>query len=205
MVRCPLSVTIRLSQKGNHVHLVPQGYLGDRFAAFRLAIEGARYDRDLKVNRAPLDKVPGILIRLREADFEAEIDKDLHTTLQQQTAQQWLSLKGVQERIAVVGREIFQKTGKSLFEFQKTGSQWLTMKHAGLLADDPGCGKEQPVSEPVLRSWRRVSYGAMGSAGSFRSPTRSTSRAKRVRGLDLRTICPCTPIFWVRCSQTDAS
>ncbi len=142
-----------------HARIRLADYAGpERFGHFRAAIEGARYDFKLRVNLAPLDKVPTILNRLRDAGFEARYEgkDDLHAVLLERTAQQWLDLKSVQDRIERIDREIQSKTGKSLFSYQKTGAQWLTLRHGALLADDPGTGKtlqvlvSLPASAPIL-------------------------------------------------------
>ena len=111
-----------------------------RFKAFVEAVEGARFDRARRANLAPLDKMPAILRRLREAEFPIEVEPALVRTLQKHTAQQWLDLKGAQERADKIDAQL-KKLGLSLYPFQRTGTQWLSTRTGALLADQMGLGK----------------------------------------------------------------
>lgn len=152
--------TILFSREGAYARFRPDGYIGERWNDYRKAIDGAKYDRKRRVNLAPIDKVPMILQRLRDAGFAADYEDrgtgGLHEVLLERTAQQVFDLANVQERIETVDKEIQQQTGKKLFEFQKTGAQWLTMRRGALLADDMGLGKTLqvlvaiPAGVPVL-------------------------------------------------------
>lgn len=157
---------VQLFHHDRGARIRPKGFLGDElFDRFRTAIAGARYDRTLKANIAPLDKIPGILKRLREADFVVDpddLDPKLRHALQVRTAQQWNDLKSVQDRIDRIDAEIFAATkkergiGEHLFEYQKIGAQWLALRRTALLADSPGVGKTRqgivaaPAGAPVL-------------------------------------------------------
>ncbi len=144
-----MGLTIELHQDGGSAVIRPKGWLGDRFGTFRSAIEGATFRPTDKANVAPLDKVPAILRRLREAEFLVSVDEELKASLEKYTAQQWVDLQGAKERIEVFDAEL-RKTGRHMFSYQKYGAQWLAIKHGALLADDMGTGKAGPVSEPVL-------------------------------------------------------
>ncbi len=128
----------------------------ERFKAFREAIEGARFDRPRRANLAQLDKVPGILRKLREADFPVDVQPSLVRALQEHTAQQWIDLKGAQERATKIDAEL-KTRGMSLYPFQRTGTSWLSTRMAGgLLSDEMGLGKTiqaiiaLPPGAPIL-------------------------------------------------------
>jgi len=126
-----------------------------RFKAFREAIEGARFIRERRCNLAPLDKVPTILRKLREAEFPVDVEPGLVRALQEHTAQQWLDLKSAQERATKIDEE-YRKIGKSLYPFQRTGTGWLSTRTGALLSDEMGLGKTiqaitaLPAGVPVL-------------------------------------------------------
>jgi SWI/SNF-related matrix-associated actin-dependent regulator of chromatin subfamily A-like protein 1 len=127
----------------------------ERFKAYREAIEGARFDRPRRANLAPLDKVPTILRKLREAEFPVDVEPALVRALQEHTAQQWLDLKGAQERATKIDAEL-KSRGMSLYPFQRTGVQWMSTRSGALLSDEMGLGKTiqaitaLPASVPVL-------------------------------------------------------
>lgn len=127
----------------------------ERFKAYREAIEGARFDRPRRCNLAPLDKVPAILRKLREANFPVDVEPALVRSLQEHTAQQWLDLKSAQERATKIDEE-YRKLGKSLYPFQRTGTSWLSTRTGALLSDEMGLGKTiqaitaLPAGVPVL-------------------------------------------------------
>lgn len=140
---------------------MPRGWLGDSFRAYQGAIEGARFDGARKMNVAPLDKVPTILHRLREAGFATDVEPDLAEKLRAFTAQQWLDLQGASQRLETIdaelkalGEERGEKMG--LYGFQRVGVKWLATRNAALLADDMGLGKSLsalaslPANTPVL-------------------------------------------------------
>lgn len=166
-----MGVTIELHQDGASAVIRAKGWLGDRFGTFRNAIEGATYRPSDRSNVAPLDKVPAILRRLREAEFVVALDDELKASLEKFTAQQWVDLQGAKERIEVFDAEL-RKSGRHMFGYQKYGAQWLAIKHGALLADDMGTGKLAAVSEPVLtpKGWStmgalRVRDEVIGSDG----------------------------------------
>ena len=146
------NATIELSQHedGAHALMKPRGFLGgDLFTFYRKAIEGSVLDRTKGCNVALLDKVPTILKRLREADFDVEVTTELAASLQKHTAQLWSDLQGSNERADAIDAEL-KKGGLYLFPFQRIGVKWLATKHGALLADEMGLGKACPTSEPVL-------------------------------------------------------
>lgn len=147
---------IEFKSEGNSALIRPKSRLGwTLFPVYREAIAGALYEPARKANLAPLDKLPAIIKRLREAEFAVAIDDDLKEALEKFTAQQWSDLQGVKERIELFDGEL-RKSNKHMFGYQKYGSQWLAIRHGALLADDMGTGKTLqtiaaiPAKSPVL-------------------------------------------------------
>jgi hypothetical protein len=174
-------VTISL-EGGSYARFRPNYLDADSYKEFQQATEGTRYVRELRTKLAPLDKVPGILVRLRECRqdngeplFDAVLQPEIIQAMQDRTASQWLDLKSAQARIEKIDAELHARTGFNLYPFQKTGSQWLTLRQAALLADEQGTGKDQAVSEPVLTStgWRKMGDLKVGDfvIGSDGGPT----------------------------------
>jgi len=170
-----MGATIELHQDGGSAVIRAKGWLGNLFGTFRDAIEGATYRPTDRSNVAALDKVPAILRRLREAEFNVSISDELKESLEKYTAQQWVDLQGAKERIDIFDAEL-KKTGRHMFGYQKYGAQWLAIKHGALLADDMGTGKAQPLSEPVLtpEGWKLIVDLRAGDfvIGSNGKPTR---------------------------------
>jgi hypothetical protein len=151
------SPVVSLRKEGSFARVRPATFLGgELWETYRRATAGARYDRVRRVNLAPLDKVPAILARLRKHGFEASLDAELRTALQERTAKQWMDLQAVRERIDAIGREFHARTGNRFFPYQHTGAVWLALKYTALLADDMGLGKSLqtivaiPSGAPVL-------------------------------------------------------
>lgn len=143
-----MRTVVMLEKEGAFVTIKPMGFLGDElFKSFRKAVEGALYDRKTRKNKATLDKVPGILNRLREAEFPVRCSDELTEALAKHTMQLWHDVQAAKERAAAfdaqMGERINPNTGKpySLYPFQATGITWLAMKHGALLADEMGLGK----------------------------------------------------------------
>lgn len=142
-------------EPSSFVSIRAKGMPMERFGAYVDACEGARYNRERRVSLAPVDKVPTILRRLREAGFAVDVEGSLVRMLQEYTFQQWLDLKGAKERAQRIDEEL-SKRGMSLYTFQRHGVQWLAAKHAALLADEMGLGKTiqtitaAPAGVPVV-------------------------------------------------------
>lgn len=179
-----MALKITLNLEGAFAVIRMRGFAGDRWGAFRLAIEGAIYNKPKKANYATLDKVPGIIVRLREADFPVECDGALTRALAEHTTQLWNDVQAAKERARAfdeaMAQRIDPKTGKPfyLYTFQYSGITWLSTKFGGLLADDMGTGKLSGVTEPVMTpsGWRtmgdlRVDDYVIGADGL---PTRVT-------------------------------
>ena len=169
---------IQVQLRGTGYAKFSHDYFPDQaaYAAYRAAIEGVKYIREVREVLAPLDKVPGILVRLRDAGFDVNADAQLVRVLQERTAQQWLDLKSAQERIARIDEELWKQKGQRLYPFQRTGALWLTLRYGALLADEMGLGKAGPISEPVLTpsGWSTMGALRVGDEviGSNGSPTK---------------------------------
>lgn len=132
---------VELSLEGAFAIIKPKGFLGgDVFRVYQTCIAGAVFNRERRVNVAPMDKVPAILKRLREADFDVEVSPELADALKSHTAQLWTDLKGSDERADAVDAEL-QKKGLALYPFQRFGAKWLSTRRGALLADEQGTGK----------------------------------------------------------------
>ena len=148
------------------------------------AIEGATFDNKRKLNYATIDKVPGILQRLREAEFSVECDEDLMKAISEHETRTWIDIRAAKERAMKVDEELGKITDRitgkplHLFPFQQTGIVWLATRYGGILGDEQGLGKEQPVSEPVLTpsGWKLLGEVRVGDEvfGADGLPTRVT-------------------------------
>lgn len=141
-----MSIRVNLFLDNNLARVKPQGFLGeDLWPVFIKAIEGAKYVRERKANLATLDKVPNILVKLRESGFDAHMSKELCIALQERTAQMWNDDQAVKERIELIDEEIYKQSGDRLFPYQKVGARWLSSRYSALLADEMGVGKTLQV------------------------------------------------------------
>jgi SNF2 family DNA or RNA helicase len=142
-----MALKITLSLEGAFAVIRIRGFLGERFGDYRKAIEGAIYNAKAKANYATIDKVPGIIVRLREADFGVDCDEALTRALAEHTTQLWNDVQAAKERARAfdeaMQERVNPKTGKPyyLYPFQHSGISWLSMKFGALLADDMGLGK----------------------------------------------------------------
>ena len=111
------------------------------------AIEGATFDNKRKLNYATIDKVPGILQRLREAEFSVECDEDLMKAISEHETRTWIDIRAAKERAMKVDEELGKITDRitgkplHLFPFQQTGIVWLATRYGGILGDEQGLGK----------------------------------------------------------------
>lgn len=158
-------ITLALdSARENVIIGVPMAFENDRYHAFRDAIGGiAQYDRGIRRNIAPIDRLAAVTLRLREEKFDVDLSPDARKWLQQFSAAQMFDLQRVRERITLIDKEIRAREAEKgentgLYAFQQLGAEWLTLKSGALLADQMGLGKEQPLSEPVLTpsGWRAI-------------------------------------------------
>lgn len=184
---------IRIQRKGDtYASFRAPGMSNARWKEYKDATDGIRFARDVGGRVVPLDRVPKILVRLREAGFGTEMDIELVRVLQQRTAQQWIDLKSAEDRINAIDAELHRRTGDRMFGYQKTGALWLTLRHGALLADEMGVGKTlqcivalparasvlivapavaKGVWRGELRKWRpMLGVSTLEGRGSFRWP-----------------------------------
>jgi SNF2 family DNA or RNA helicase len=124
-------------------------------ALYKASTEGLRYDPKIKQHVATLDKLPIILRRLREANFAVTVIPEVVELLEKHEACLWLDLQTAKDRIEILAKEMAKK-GKALYPYQRTGVEWLTVRHRALLGDEMGLGKSVealcaiPPNAPVL-------------------------------------------------------
>lgn len=124
-------------------------------AAYKAATEGLRFDAKTKQHLVTVDKLPGILGRLREADFSTIVAPEVAELLEKHEAAVWLDLRAAKDRLITLARDMAAK-GKALYPYQTTGVEWLAVRHRGLLGDEQGLGKSVeilcaiPPNAPVL-------------------------------------------------------
>lgn len=185
--------TATLKLVDTYVVIKPRGFLGSTgFAEYLQAIAGARFEPKRKIHVANLDKIPGILRRLRDSGFDAEVEDGLLQKLEAQEAQAWLDLQAARDRLEQMEAS-FRKKGKSLYPFQRVGVEWLITRKAALLGDEMGTGKTiqticaLPANAPVivvcpsvvkgvwvreLAAWRSgMHVRVLEGRGSFQAPT----------------------------------
>lgn len=187
---------IRLTLEGAFAAIKPMGWLDTRFNDFRKACEGSIYNKAKKMSMATLDKVPGIIKRLREADFPIDPSDELEAVLAEQKIELWHDVQAANERADAFDAQMreLSKGKKGLYPFQRTGITWLSQKHGALLADEQGLGKTLetlaalPANAAVLVAcpavakgvWRRevaawrpgLRVSVLEGRGNFRWPTK---------------------------------
>lgn len=146
---------VNIAEENGFAVFRPRGRLNERMQDYLRAIDGAKYNRDKNANYASVDKVPSILKRLREANFDAALTKELAMRLREHTAQMWLDLQSSRERLQKID-ETLAKHNMKLYPFQRAGVEWLATRTCALLADDMGLGKTiqalcaLPANPPVI-------------------------------------------------------
>lgn len=129
----------------SYAHFRAFGLPPERFREYRLAVEGARYVRELGMRLTPIDKVPAILVRLRKAGFHVDAAPDLRRALQKRDARDWLDSEALKERIGRIDDELYKQTGNRMYPYQRTGAFWLARMTGALLADEMGTGKSLEI------------------------------------------------------------
>lgn len=144
---------VELSLEQDLVRIKPAVMLGgDRFDAFREAIEGAGFNRKVRANCATPDKMDRIIGRLRKSRFAVAYaghdgGKACRIALQERVAKDWFDQQAIVERIRVIDQDFYDRTkkkegsGKRIFSYQHYGIHWLASRHGALLADEQGVGK----------------------------------------------------------------
>ena len=169
-------VGLTLHQASGWVQFDPMGVPYDRIDEYRKATEGSRYVREHRARLTPPDRALTIVVQLRKAGFDvAEPSRELKERLQRMTTQEWVDRQALKKRIARIDDEMFARSGDRMRPYQKDGALWLARMTSALLGDEQGCGKEQPVDEPVLTptGWRPIGELEVGDfvIGSDGRPT----------------------------------
>lgn len=126
------------------------------FDRFKEATAGIRYVREHGKRLAPIEIVSDILERLRTIGFDTIVEDDLREELKKKDAAQWFDLKSARARIDWIDEQFYLKEKKRLFNYQRTGAKFLTLRRSALLADDQGTGKSVqsiaaiPTNSPVV-------------------------------------------------------
>lgn len=104
------------------------------------ALAGARLDAATGRYRAPLDRMTGILARLREARMPVRVSAEVVARLEHLTAAAWLDREAADERLSQADAYL-RKKGARLRDYQRQGVAWLLERKSALLGDDMGLGK----------------------------------------------------------------
>lgn len=120
----------------------PAMFLDGMFNKYRAACEasGAMFDRELKSNTAPLERVPAVIEALRAEGFDPRVHPDLSLALTAAAGAVRTQEAAASVRAASVNARMAAK-GLGLFPFQAIGVNWISPRTCALLADDPGLGK----------------------------------------------------------------
>ena len=120
----------------------PAGFLGATFQTYILASRnaGAVFNRGLKAQTLPADRVPLLESHLTKAGFIVAVDEALVTRMQAAATALRDQADRQDTRTQEVGHELAAR-GLTLWPFQVEGVAWLMDRTAALLADDMGLGK----------------------------------------------------------------
>ena len=178
---------ISITEEKGYAIISPKGYLGDDFMKFKSAIEGAKWDGKRRLNVASIDKLPAILQRLRESNFDAELSPEMAKRLKDHTAQMWVDLQSAKDRLGTI-EDLLAEKGLKLFPYQRSGVQWLATRMCALLADEMGLGKTVqaivalPANAPVLVIAPAVAKGVWQR--EFRKWGRANLHVEVLKGRD---------------------
>ena len=189
----PTVDTVRITRLNGHVAIEPANRLGsEKFAAYRAAIEGAKFNAADRCNEAPVALVPSIAARLKAAGFVVDLDDAARAVIESARAATTVAVQAAASRADTINRAL-EASGLALFPFQREGVAWLAGRSAALLADPMGLGKTvqtlcaMPDGAPVLvvapavakGVWKReaarfrpdIRVTVLSGRGSFRWPT----------------------------------
>jgi len=136
----PEAVHIALSGKQITIKTTGPRMDQDRFAAYRKAIEGARWSGSENLNRADMDKAPGIIKRLSEAGFVLEVDPAVSGAVHAVVDANRSAVASATANADAVDA-MLKERGMSLYPFQRQGTAWLASRVGALLSDEMGLGK----------------------------------------------------------------
>lgn len=121
------------------------------FAQFKQAVTntGFLFDPTLNTNAGELRGVPELMDALQHAGFDVVVDSALTAKLQAKATEARGDVVESHERADEVDK-MLAKRGQKLYPFQRKSVAWLAPRTTGLLANDPGLGKAQPLDAKIL-------------------------------------------------------
>jgi hypothetical protein len=139
------SLVVVVSLDAAQVTFKPAMRLGDRFDAYRAAIEGARYVGD-DTSKLALDKAAAVIAKLGAAGFVLDLKPGVvEAATEAANASRKATrsaLASTQANVAAIDEKIRARAaGQSLYPFQRSGAEWLAYRYGALLADQMGLGK----------------------------------------------------------------
>lgn len=123
----------------------------ERVVAFDRALDGTRYVREQGAHLTPVDCVPTVLVRLKEAGFELTIEPDVRALIEARERERFIAVSAAKERVELIDERLYQVTlardgvGSKLFPYQRVGVAWLAGRRAALLADEMRLGKSLQI------------------------------------------------------------
>jgi hypothetical protein len=165
------------------------GHLGEKFGAFRAAVNGARF-RD-GVNYVPVLRAAAVILAIRAAGINLDVAREVQAAIDGAATATSEAVMAATQRTAAVDA-ILAARGGSLYAFQREGVAWLAPRSGALIADDMGLGKTIqaltaiPDGAPVIvicpavaksvwereaAKWRpEMKVTVLSGRGSFRAP-----------------------------------
>ena len=135
-------IAISLDNSGETCTIRPTEYLGSNFNAYRNACSqvGAQYKPREECNRLTVDNIPQLLSVFDAAGLVAEVDSRIATLLADEANEAVRMLEEGRERVAACDKRL-EGTGYALYDYQRTGVEWLAPRKGALLTDEMGLGK----------------------------------------------------------------
>jgi SWI/SNF-related matrix-associated actin-dependent regulator 1 of chromatin subfamily A len=117
-----------------------EGYLGDKFPAFKQATTdaGCKFEPSTKGNLCSLEAASRLIQELQRRGLKVDVRPKLVQALTGRVEQVTTELKAAGQRLETVDA-VLAKKGLSLFFYQRDGVQWLSPRVGALLADGQGC------------------------------------------------------------------
>lgn len=126
--RCKIQLTYKLNK--------------DVFEGYKNICEhlGVRYNRDHDCMVASLEEVPGLMAAFVANKYKCTLEEKLLNIIQQTADMLRIDMKEAEKRLRKMEKKL-AKTGKQLWEYQRTGIMWMATRRRCLLADEMGLGK----------------------------------------------------------------
>jgi SNF2 family DNA or RNA helicase len=125
---------IRIESNFDRIIIRPKGYLGqEQFSKYLSAAKtgGAWYDKSLRAQVSRGESLADIILALKKAGFQVELESALEAHLQHVVAATKSELSHIERRLE----------GLPVRPFQRAGIEWLSQMPGAILADDMGLGK----------------------------------------------------------------